>query len=1021
MFRPLPKGMLRLATGVFSLLATTLLFSAANSQTIAADPGGAPPAAITLLTAAPHKVVFEVIPPALDQQRVILPSGSYQKLAMAGYGTTGEPGRPALPQRAIYLALPPGAEPVVTLLDSDRQTLTGVSILPAVQTTLVEYEAGDPAAVPTFRDDYPVDEATYDSEALYPAAPVSLGEISWLRDQRVVKVWLRPAQANPARRTLTVHTRLLVEVTFQTPLENPAGLSSRPAGSDTNARPESPAFERVLSQTILNYEQGREWRRPRPAGSQPQPSPCLDDNAFRLTLDETGMYVLTQADLRAAWPSFPTSVEADSLRMCRQGDEIAIQVSDGDSDGNFESGDAITFYGEAIKTQETTTHVYWLTYGGSADGLRMDDEESSNSGPMDTSYGPLFHLEEDLEYYSQFPTEDLNDHWYAAQIAYGVSGLPTTYSASFTLANQASAAYSAPVTVEVSAFLAVEDHTFEVRLNNTSLGTASFTASGHEAPFAATFTAPSTAFQEGANTLSIIALDSGNGGTHTMLVNWLEIIPQRQYVAQDDRLAFTQPDSGPWKYTVTSFSNGNNVSVYDVRDPLNPVEITGLTAVGGSVTFGIEEDEPAAYEMTTAAARLQPLTLVKDTASDLADPTNQADYLIITDPSLDSALTPLRGRRASQGLVVKTVYIQDIFDEFSSGLYATEAIRNFLDYAYTSWQAPAPSYVLLAGEGSFDHRNVEGNNGAGDNLVPVYLKSGVDSNLGEAAADNQYVAFGPDNVAQMMLGRLPAANTSELTAIVDKIIAYETAALAPAWQSTHLFVADNTLRPPAPCEPDPAGDFFGVVNAFIANFFPDSQLLRRLYYAPFACYPNEDDPNDYSYYAGESAVVFGRIIEEMNAGVSFINYTGHSAIANWGHESFLTTTNIGALANGGRTPIMLPMTCLEGIYHFPETPGLSESLLRLEDAGAVASYAPTGLQVQKGHDYLLEGFYTAVFDDGALTLGEAVMGAKENLATSSPLNYQDLQDTFMLLGDPAMPFNLWQSTTQLKLPVIKNQ
>ena len=69
--------------------------------------------------------------------------------------------------------------------------------------------------------------------------------------------------------------------------------------------------------------------------------------------------------------------------------------------------------------------------------------------------------------------------------------------------------------------------------------------------------------------------------------------------------------------------------------------------------------------------------------------------------------------------------------------------------------------------------------------------------------------------------------------------------------------------------------------------------------------------------------------------------------------------------------------------------------------GSVASYAPTGLQVQSGHDLLLDGFYAGVFDDGDRILGQAVYKAKLNL-DSGFSGYQDLHDTFMLLGDPAM-------------------
>lgn len=117
---------------------------------------------------------------------------------------------------------------------------------------------------------------------------------------------------------------------------------------------------------------------------------------------------------------------------------------------------------------------------------------------------------------------------------------------------------------------------------------------------------------------------------------------------------------------------------------------------------------------------------------------------------------------------------------------------------------------------------------------------------------------------------------------------------------------------------------------------------------------------------------------------------------------------------------MLPMTCLEGLYHFPadEDAGLSESLLRLTTGGAVASFAPTGLQVQTAHNLLLDGFYMGLYEQGATTLGQAVMEAKVNLKLNGGSQYQDLQDTFMLLGDPAMQVKTWHSSYQVSVPAI---
>ena len=113
------------------------------------------------------------------------------------------------------------------------------------------------------------------------------------------------------------------------------------------------------------------------------------------------------------------------------------------------------------------------------------------------------------------------------------------------------------------------------------------------------------------------------------------------------------------------------------------------------------------------------------------------------------------------------------------------------------------------------------------------------------------------------------------------------------------------------------------------------------------------------------------------------------------------------------------MTCLEGIYHFPQGDNLSETMLKSTIGGAAASYAPTGLQVQQGHDFLLEGFYEGVFTDGDRILGQAIYKAKLNLDISTN-NFQDLQDTFMLLGDPAMQISFPGGGSSLFLPVISN-
>jgi len=56
------------------------------------------------------------------------------------------------------------------------------------------------------------------------------------------------------------------------------------------------------------------------------------------------------------------------------------------------------------------------------------------------------------------------------------------------------------------------------------------------------------------------------------------------------------------------------------------------------------------------------------------------------------------------------VYVADvnqIYDEFSGGVTDVTAIRDFLKYAYDNW-TPAPRFVLMLGQASFDFKGVLG-------------------------------------------------------------------------------------------------------------------------------------------------------------------------------------------------------------------------------------------------------------------------------------------------------------------------
>jgi len=117
----------------------------------------------------------------------------------------------------------------------------------------------------------------------------------------------------------------------------------------------------------------------------------------------------------------------------------------------------------------------------------------------------------------------------------------------------------------------------------------------------------------------------------------------------------------------------------------------------------------------------------------------------------------------------------------------------------------------------------------------------------------------------------------------------------------------------------------------------------------------------------------------------------------------LLSANSPSFNNLDRLPVILSLTCLDGYWIHPLTAtqsSLAETFLRAPNGGDVASFSPTGLGVANGHDVLQQGFYGALFTNGAQRLGTASLAAKSKLfATGYNL---DLVSTFTVFGDPAL-------------------
>jgi hypothetical protein len=99
------------------------------------------------------------------------------------------------------------------------------------------------------------------------------------------------------------------------------------------------------------------------------------------------------------------------------------------------------------------------------------------------------------------------------------------------------------------------------------------------------------------------------------------------------------------------------------------------------------------------------------------------------------------------------------------------------------------------------------------------------------------------------------------------------------------------------------------------------------------------------------------------------------------------------------------MGCLSGHFVYPEDwgfPSLAEALLRADDKGAAAALMSTGLSTTEGQHIFDTALFDTIFNQDVRVLGQVVSAAKQTLMANGDSTYEEVNETFLLFGDPAM-------------------
>lgn len=974
------------------LLAIVLVLTALP----AADAGPAdvtpssPVNGVRLLSSTDQGVVFEI---GVPWQELALESAAdgnqYVRISLPGWSTTSQAGAPALPQLAETIGVPFGAA-----LDIRVEVGPGhTQVLPAHAVPALTHRIRTDALtlpqeappLPEILSELEEDASVYAGAGLYPGAVADLVSDGVIRQQRIAGVAVYPVQYKPSTRELTVYESVTVHLAF--------GAQPQAAGSAPVA--ESAAYEEVLRETLLNYDAARAWRQALP----PNPSPegrgetlpwAPPEPGWRVKVRSDGIYKVTYLELQAAGLPVDT-LDPRTFQLFYLGGEAAIFVA-GEDDGIFGTEDSLLFYGQAVDSKYTRDNVYWLTYG-QGQGARMAVRDGT-PGTADTRayHRARIQRESNVYYIPGMPVDENMERWIWDWI-YPPSDPNWTYT--LALPSPYAGAYAATLKIPLLGYLdnlITPDHHARVYVNGTlvdDLWWDGKTWQISEVDF------PQELLVAGDNTLSVVCPNDTGVGIDVVYIDDVELTYADSFVAAGNEMNFSYDVTGTWKFRVDGFSD-DQVAVFDVSNPHSVAQIGGVEVIPSGANYAaLFEDSvaaPTGYWAAAPSAYRSVVAIEEDTPSDLRSTANGADHIIVTHAAFWGQVAALTNLRAAQGWRALRVDVQDIYDEFGYGITGISAIHSFLGYAYAYWESPAPSFVVLVGDAHYDPKNYSGYGRT--NYLPAYL-SPVDPWMGETAADNRYVTLiGDDTLPDMMLGRLAVNSTAEAAAIVSKIVAYEQNPAPGDWNQNVLAVADNQ---------DSGGDFAGLSDGLVNCCVPEPYEAEKVHY--LVTHPTVAEARQ-------------AILNAINGGVLVVNYIGHASQTYWASEQLFKTSDVPLLTNGGKLPVLLPMTCFDGYFIYPHAQAngldsLAEVVTRADGRGAAASWSPTGQGLVTGHHHLDTGFFEAVFLDGLHGLGQATTAGKLKLwATGSDL---DLLDTYLLFGDPAMEINALEPGADLQV------
>jgi hypothetical protein len=919
--------------------------------------------AMRVVSSSPRGVVLELAADSFSTSS----TAAGISVSASGCERLAEPGEPDLPSRVILVGVPQTGGVRLSVTTEGTETTEGVKVRPAVG----------------FGDSKPRTEYSIQAgSGFWPAAPAEILSIETLREVRLARVRVSPAQYDAATKTLRLHHKVRIALAF----DRPAVQTDRPDVLDSVIKPMLAngadaigwKLDLPLQDSINFFERSNVW--------------C------RVKTESTGVYRINAADLKAAG-FHPESIAPATMKLYSIGPytvngpypdtmvEVPVYVKD-NGDEKFDKGEYLAFYAESPsywqvgdtvwRTNDTSwrTNVFtnyncwWLTWGGE-NGRRM----ATVSGAGATNPLPDAYEHVRLEPDSVCPARS-GLLWLWKDIV-KTAGVSTTVTVELKLPQRDTIRWLKGRFYGLTTLDGTHYAYARIYLNGSLVDSLRITE-GPSTPPAANFyfdRLPTEAVARTGKTDSL-AIELYGDEEMEAFLDYVEVgyAEKLTVTKAEPQLEFLAAEGNAAEFGIEGATG--DVLLLDVTAPFYPSRITGTDVSGSRRNLRLNAAGFRRLRCALSSGLPAPTEVVRRSPGSLRDPAVSGDYFVVC-PNEFYHAAELFARYRERNVTgipnahVRVATLSEVYDDYAFGIEEPGAIKRLL-------QAKRPAYVLLAGDGTYDYRNILTLR-TGPTLPPYELGYSLNPEVYDPvpkALDAWYADFTGDGSPDLILGRVTVRSPVEFRQFLDRVKRYETQPLG-YWAKRYLLLADDEIE-----------GGYDRRDPLAYDHIPDCEEQARL--AAGLLDPVKVYLTEYPLTGNQKPEAKTELIRQLNAGALLWCFFGHGAGFQLCHEQVLHITNtVPSVNNGTHSPMAFYGSCGVGRFEDTKYEAIAEELVRKE-GGTIAGVGATKATDAGTNAKLARIMFGRLIDYPDDPIGPAFFQA-----------YTQANTQYHLFGDPA--------------------